>query len=162
MNKTICERTRCMLSHAKLPSSIWSEAMRTTIDFIDLSLSIPLDDSILKSVWTGKEVSLEHLKVLANGHLSMFLNMRFKLDSNATQYIFLGYAHEEFGYKLWDSINKKLLWCINIFFEHQTIEGLDHIKKATSFNEKRVDLHPLSSFCDAWWTQERCTKRTSW
>ena len=29
MNRTIIERIRCMLSHAKLPRSFWGEAMRT-------------------------------------------------------------------------------------------------------------------------------------
>jgi hypothetical protein len=34
-------------------------------------------------------------------------NERSKLDNKAKQFIFLGYAHEEFGHRLWDSINKQ-------------------------------------------------------
>lgn len=56
MNKTICERIKCMLSHVKLPISIWSEAMRTTIDLINLSHSVPLDGDFPKSVRIGKDV----------------------------------------------------------------------------------------------------------
>ena len=32
MNRTICDRIGCMLSHAKLLKSFWGEAMRTTVD----------------------------------------------------------------------------------------------------------------------------------
>ena len=63
MNKTICDRIRSMLSHAKLPKSFWGEAMRTTVDLINLSPSYPLEGDIPKKVWTGKFVSFEHFKV---------------------------------------------------------------------------------------------------
>jgi transposase InsO family protein len=43
VNIIIYERIRCMLSHAKLPKSFWGEAMKTTIDMINLSPSVPLD-----------------------------------------------------------------------------------------------------------------------
>ena len=46
MNRTICDRIRCMLSHAKLSKSYWSEAMRITIDLINLSPSYPLKGDI--------------------------------------------------------------------------------------------------------------------
>ncbi|KAL6330811.1 hypothetical protein AAG906_009239 [Vitis piasezkii] len=37
-------------------------AMRTTVDFINLSPSYPLEGDILERVWTGKFVSFEHFK----------------------------------------------------------------------------------------------------
>jgi hypothetical protein len=43
MNRTIYERIRCMLSHAKLPKSFWGEAMKTVVDLINLSPSVPLN-----------------------------------------------------------------------------------------------------------------------
>ncbi|KAL6327357.1 hypothetical protein AAG906_018959 [Vitis piasezkii] len=48
MNRTICDRIRCMLSHAKLPKSFWGEAMRKTVDLINLSPSYPLEGDIPK------------------------------------------------------------------------------------------------------------------
>ena len=38
MNRTIGEKIRCMLSHAKLPKSFLGEAIRTTVDLITFLL----------------------------------------------------------------------------------------------------------------------------
>ena len=47
MNRTIVERIRCMLSHAKLPKSFKGEAMKTAITMINLSPSNPRPTSQL-------------------------------------------------------------------------------------------------------------------
>ena len=44
----------CMLSHSKLLKSFWGEAMRTSIDLINLSPSVPLKGDVLERVWKGK------------------------------------------------------------------------------------------------------------
>jgi len=101
MNRTICERIRCMLSHAKLPKSFWSEAMKTAVDLINLSPSVPLNSDFPQRVWTGKDVSFEHLRVFGcRAFVHVPRDERSKLDSKAKQCIFLGYGHEEFGYRL--------------------------------------------------------------
>ena len=45
-----------MLSHSKLPKSFWGEAMRTSIDLINLSPSVPLKRDVLERAWIGKDV----------------------------------------------------------------------------------------------------------
>ena len=63
MNRTMVERMRCMLSHAKLPRSFWAEAMRTTVDLINLSPLAPLLSDVPQRVWIGKNATYDHLKV---------------------------------------------------------------------------------------------------
>jgi transposase InsO family protein len=63
MNKTICERIRYTLSHAKLPNSFWGEAMKTAVDLINFSPSVHLNCDFPQRVWTGKDFSFEHLRV---------------------------------------------------------------------------------------------------
>ena len=63
MNRTINDRIRCMLSHAKLSKSFWGEAMKTAVDLINLSPSIPLDGDVPNRVWTWTNVSYRHLRV---------------------------------------------------------------------------------------------------
>ena len=57
MNRTICERIMCMLSHSKLPKPFWGEGIRIEVDFRNLSPSAPLDGDVPKSVWTRNNVS---------------------------------------------------------------------------------------------------------
>ena len=72
INRTIMEKIRSMLSHAKLPKRFWDEALRTAVDLINLSPSIPRDGDVAKHVWSGKDVSYKHLKVLGVVLLLMF------------------------------------------------------------------------------------------
>ena len=57
MNRTVCGRTRCMLSHSKSAKHFWGEAVRVAVDLINLSPSAPLDGDVPERVWRGKDVS---------------------------------------------------------------------------------------------------------
>ena len=90
-----------MLSHSKLPKSFWGEAMRTSIDLINISPSVPLKCDVLERVWTEKNVSSDHLRVFGCREFSHIpKDERLKLDVKAKPCIFLRYGHEEFGYRL--------------------------------------------------------------
>jgi hypothetical protein len=149
MNRTIFERIRCILSHAKLPKSFWSEAMKTAVDLINLSPSFPLECDFSQRVWTGKDVSFEHLRVFGcRAFVHVLIGERSKLDSKAKQCIFLGYGHEDFGYKFWDPVTKKIIRSrYVIFFEDQTIEDIEQTKKPESLCGDRVDLGPVVPPC---------------
>ena len=55
---------------------------------------------------------------------------RSKLDAKTRQCIFIGYGLDEFGYRLYDSIKKKLVIIRDIIFmEKQTIEDIDRAKR---------------------------------
>ena len=46
-----------------------------------------------------------------------------KLDKKSKPCIFMGYAEDEFGYRLWDLVDKKVLRSRDIvFMEDKTIE----------------------------------------
>ena len=131
MNRTIEERIRCMLSHAKLPKSFWGEAMRTTVDLINLSPSVPLQGDVPERVWRGKDISYNHLRVFGcKAFVHIPKDERSKLDNKAKACIFLGYGHEEFGYRLWDPVNKKIIRSRDVvFLEDQLFDDGDNIEK---------------------------------
>ncbi|KAL6346472.1 hypothetical protein AAG906_033268 [Vitis piasezkii] len=93
MNRTICDRIRCMLSHAKLPKSFWGEATRTIVDLINLSPSYPLEGDIPERVWTRKFVSFEHLRVFGcRAFVHVPKDEWSQLDIKTKKCIFLGLA----------------------------------------------------------------------
>ena len=134
MNRTIVERIRCMLSHAKLPKSFWGEAMKTAVAMINLSPSVPLDFDVPDRVWKGKDVSYAHLRVFGcRAFVHVPRDERSKLDSKTKQCIFLGSEDDEFGYRLWDPKEKKIVRSRDvIFFEDQTIEDFEQKEKTES------------------------------
>ena len=144
MNRTILERVRCLLSHSKLPRSFWGEAMRTVVDLINLSPSVSLNGDVLEKVWTRKEVSYDHLRVFGcRAFIHIPKDERSKLDPKAKQCIFLGYGHEEFGYRLYDPVDKKVFKSRDVvFLEDQTIEDIDKLESAESSTDDLVDLDP--------------------
>ena len=46
MNRTLVERVRCMLSHAKLPKLFWAEALHTATYLLNLSPCVPLQQDV--------------------------------------------------------------------------------------------------------------------
>jgi len=88
MNRTIEERVRCILSHAKLHKSLWGEAMKTIVDIINLSPSVLLDGDVLKEVWSGRKVTYNHLKVFGcQAFVHIPKDERGKLDLKAKECI---------------------------------------------------------------------------
>lgn len=74
---------------------------------------------------------------------------RSKLDSKTCQCIFVGYGQDEFGYRLYDPVKKKLLRSRDmIFVEDQTIDDTEKAQKTTSPSGNDLvdlDLTPLTS-----------------
>ncbi|KAA0066633.1 hypothetical protein E6C27_scaffold979G00520 [Cucumis melo var. makuwa] len=63
LNRTIMERTRCLLTNASLPLKFWGEAARTACYLINRSPSTTLNLKTPQDVWAGKAPSLDHLRV---------------------------------------------------------------------------------------------------
>ena len=130
MNHTIMERIRCMLAESTLPKQFWGEAMKTAVDVINMSPSHPLGNDVAERVWSGKNISYQHLRVFgcrAFAHVPK--NERSKLDEKTRQCIFWGYGDDTFGYRLWDPEKQKTFRSRDVvFFEDQTLED---IKKKT-------------------------------
>ena len=125
MNRTIMERVRSMLSHAKLPKSYRVEVILTVVYLINRSPSVPLKVDVPQRVWTGRNVSYQHLRefgCLAYMHVAK--DQRSKLDSKSKPCIFLGYSEHEFGYRLWELLDKKVVRsCDIVVLEDKTIEN---------------------------------------
>jgi hypothetical protein len=110
MNMTIVERVRCLLSCSKLPKHYWGEALLAAVYLINISPSYPLQGDVPHRVYYGKEVSYDDLKVFeCKAFVHIPQDERSKLDSKTRQCIFLGYGGDQFGYKLFYPIARKVV-----------------------------------------------------
>ena len=119
--------------------------MRTSIDLINLSPSIPLKGNALERVWTRKDVSYDHLRVFGcKTFVHIPKDERSKLDVKAKPCIFLGYGHEEFGYRLWDPLSRKIFRSRDVrFLEDQLVDDSDKVEKASSSTEIPIRIDPV-------------------
>ncbi|KAL0404121.1 UNVERIFIED_CONTAM: Retrovirus-related Pol polyprotein from transposon TNT 1-94 [Sesamum radiatum] len=137
MNRTILERVRSMLNMAKLPKSFWGEAVNTACYLINRSPSVPLNFEVPERLWTGKDPTYSHVRVfgcLSYAHVSK--ELRQKLDARTIPCIFIGYGNEEFGYRLWDPKEKKVIRSRDVVFhENLTIEDIEKSPMSQKSNE---------------------------
>eukprot|EP00742_Colponemidia_sp_Colp-10_P019010 GILJ01022017.1.p1 GENE.GILJ01022017.1~~GILJ01022017.1.p1 ORF type:complete len:919 (-),score=103.72 GILJ01022017.1:30-2786(-) len=130
-NRVIQERVTAMLLDANLPKQFWGEAALCAVYLINRSPSRTLKDKTPIEVLTGKKPNLQHLRrfgCVAYVHIQ--LQQRHKLDVKAVASIMVGY--ETFGYRLWDSKNRRLLRSKNVIFN----ESKNAAKPVTMTEEK--------------------------
>lgn len=102
INRTLLDLTRSMLKSAQLPQKFWAEAVTTAAYIRNRVCHSSIEDQVPFTVWTGRTPSVRHLKVygcLAYARLPD--QGRRKLDDRAVECIFIGYANQTKGYRLW-------------------------------------------------------------
>ena len=134
-----------MLSEAKLPRHFWGEALYAAVHVINLSPSVPLDSDVPNRVLFGKDVFYDHLRVFGcNAYVHIPKDERSKLDSKTRECIFVGYGEDQFGYRFYDPIEKKLVRSRDVVFaEEQFISDIEKAPASTS--QIGGDLVDLSS-----------------
>ena len=135
-----------MLFEAKLLGSFWGEALHTAAHVINLSVVVILQADVPDRMWYGKDVSYSHLRVFGcKAFVHVPKDERSKLDAKTRECIFISYGHDEFGYRFYDPVEKKLVRsCDVILVEDQTIEDIGKIEKSESLStDDVVDLIQL-------------------
>ena len=113
---------------------------------INLSPAVSLNSEVPNKIWFGKNVKYNHLRVFGcKSFVHVPKDERSKLDAKSRQCIFIGYGEDEFGYKFYDPIEKKLVRSCDVkFMEDQTIEDIDKMEKSTPKEDNGVaDFEPV-------------------
>ncbi|XP_049347858.1 (-)-germacrene D synthase-like [Solanum verrucosum] len=94
---------------AKLLNSFWGEAFLIVAHVINLSLIVYLQSDVPNRVWYGNDVFYDHLRVFGcKAFVHVSKDERSKLDAKTRHCICVKYGLDEFGYKIYDPIEKKL------------------------------------------------------
>ncbi|KAJ4716959.1 Retrovirus-related Pol polyprotein from transposon TNT 1-94 [Melia azedarach] len=97
-------------------------------------------------VWSENDVSYDHLRVFGcKAFMHIPKDERSKLDVKTRQCVFLGYGQDEFGYRFYDPVQKKLVRSRDaIFIEDQTIQDIEKLKEEMpQYSDTLIDLDPV-------------------
>lgn len=123
LNRTILEKVRCLLYTSNLDHKFWAEAACTAAHLINVSPSKRLSGKTPDEAWSGKKVSLKHLRVFgceAFAHVDKV--KRNKLEPKSKRCIFLGY--ESSGYRLYDLTKKEVFRSRDVVFNESVFPGV--------------------------------------
>ena len=111
------EHARSMRLHVGLPLYIWVEVVNIVVYLINRGSSTPLGCGILEEAWTDKKVRYSFLKTFG---CEVFAHIdsknRTKLEAKLKKCVFFGYGINEFGYRLWDFQNHKIVRSRDVIF----------------------------------------------
>lgn len=116
------EHARSMRLHARLPLHFWADVVHTVVYLINRGPSTPLDGGIPEEAWTGKKVNYSFLKTFGcEAFVHVDKENRTKLDAKFQKYTFIGYGIDEYGYRLWDFENKKIIRSKDVIFNEKVM-----------------------------------------
>lgn len=141
MNRTLAERVRSMLSHAKLTKDFWGEAVVAAAYILNRSPCVPLNYDVPEQVWQGKEISYNHLRVFGCvAYVHIPKDERQKLDDKTRKCIFIDYGEDQFGYKFYSTDLKKPIRSRDAIFQEN--EFLETAGKENSGSEQDLEWWP--------------------
>jgi hypothetical protein len=131
------EKERSMLSGVGLGQEYWAEVVGTTCYLVNRSPSSAVDDKTPPEVWSGKKLSLKHLKVFGcDGYVHVLKENRCKMDKKAETCIFIGHKDGVKGYKLWNLETKKIVYIRDVVlrevkdvYKHELLPTQDESEK---------------------------------
>ena len=99
------------------------KAINTIVYLINRGPSTPLGYGILEETWASKKVSYSFLKTFGCEAFSRIDSKnRTKLEPKSKKYVFLGYGIDEFGYRLWDFENCKIVISKDVIFNEKVLQ----------------------------------------
>jgi hypothetical protein len=79
-----------------------------------------LDGRILEEEWTGKKVNYYFLKTFGcEAFVHIDKENRTKLEAKSKKCTFIGYGVNDFGYRLWDYENNKIIRSRDVIFNEK-------------------------------------------
>ncbi|GKA92256.1 putative RNA-directed DNA polymerase [Tanacetum coccineum] len=123
------------------------EALNTAVHVINLTHCVPLHFDVPDRVWSGKDVSYRHLRVFrCKAFVHIPKDERSKLDVKTKPCMFLGYGQDEFRYRLYDLVQKRLVRSRDVVLEEdQTLKDVENDERETipQHNDDLIDLDPV-------------------
>ena len=99
-----------------------SDVVDTDVYLINRGPSTSLDGGVPEEAWTGKKVNysfLNHFGCEAFVHINN--ENRTKLEAKSKKYTFIGYGVNDFGYRLYNYENHKIISSRDVIFNEKVL-----------------------------------------
>ena len=136
MNRTIMEHAMSMRLHASFPLQFWEDVVDTIVYLINRGPSRSLDGIIPEDSWIGKKVNYSFLKTFGcEAFFHIHKENRKTLEEKSKKCTFIGYGVNNFGYRLLDYENNKIIMSRDVIF-NENFMYKDQLQRKKQEKEK--------------------------
>jgi hypothetical protein len=149
LNRTLIEKTRCLLKDAHLPEEFWGEAVQTANHIRNYTKTTICGDIVPIELWTGRRPSVKYMRVF--GCLAYATipgpNRKGKLGDRAIRGTFVGYDDNRKSYRIWDEDKEDIIHSRDVRFI-ETEKGYKYIQDKTDRYEQTNSDYNIIDFSD--------------
>lgn len=125
MNRTILDKTRCMLLDSKLPKHFWAAAVQAAVNVTN-SLPNSPNGIAPDELWYNKKCNLKHFRVFGSKAMVWKPEMkRGKLDSKSFECVYLRRADDAKAFRLYDMNTRKIIISHDVIFMENETKVID-------------------------------------
>ena len=111
-----------MRLHAGLPLQFWVDVVNNVVYLINRGPSSSLDGGIPEEAWIGKQVKYSFLRTFGcEAFVHIDKENRTKVEAKYNKCTFIGYGVDDFGYRLWDYENHKIIRSKDVVFNEKVM-----------------------------------------
>jgi hypothetical protein len=118
LNRTLLEKTRCLLQDAGMPNQFWGEAVRTANYIRNFSMTSICGDRVPMELWNGRRPNVGFFRIFGCKAYATKpkQHRQGKLDSRAHVGVFVGYDDCRKTYRIWLQDEKRLIHSRDVRF----------------------------------------------
>lgn len=110
MNRTIVEKSRCLLFEAGLEKFLWAEAVNTSVYLRNRQVVSGTNFKTPYEIWMGHKPDISHIRVFGSmAMVHMPKEKRLKWDKKATKTLLVGFSEDVKGYRLYNKEERKII-----------------------------------------------------
>jgi hypothetical protein len=138
---TLLDSVRTFLTAARLPKSLWAEAVSHATYLRNRVPSKP-NNTIPEELWTGEPVKYDHLRPFGSTAFYRIHEAISKLEPRYAQGVFVGYVSGTTTCRIWDSARRRLMQSRDVIFSKTYTEPQGPQDELALVNLEAESLEP--------------------
>lgn len=139
-NIIIMEATRNILHARGLPKFLRAEAVNIVVHVLNRTTTRALSGSMPYEQWSGRQPDISYFPVFGCfAFKHMLKELRTKLEPKAQRMVFVRYAEDSKGYRLWNPSGRKISIASDVEFDEST--STNELTQIEVYNDPQQYLH---------------------